>query len=76
MIDLYISETCPYCKKVMNYFDKEKIEYNKKDISNKDNLERLLQIGGISQVPFMVDGSIKMYESSDIIEYIRGKNVL
>jgi len=76
MIDLYVSETCPYCRKVMEYFDENNIEYNKKDVSYSENLERLIKIGGISQVPFMVDGSTKMYESSDIIEYIRGKHVL
>lgn len=30
MLDLYILETCPFCRKVMDTFDETNIEYNKK----------------------------------------------
>lgn len=73
MIDLFILETCPYCKKVMSYMDENGMKYNKIDISNKASEEALIHIGGKRQVPFMVDRdrNIQMYESSDIIEYIK-----
>lgn len=73
MIDLFILESCPYCKKVMKYMDENNIKYKKIDISNKASEESLVQIGGKRQVPFMIDQdrNIQMYESSDIIEYVK-----
>ena len=73
MIDLYILETCPYCKKVMSFIDEKKIKFNKIDIADKHNEETLIKIGGKRQVPFLVDKdrNIQMYESSDIIEYLK-----
>ena len=73
MFDLFILETCPYCKKVMKYFDEKNISYNKIDISNKESEESLIKIGGKRQVPFLIDRdrNIQMYESNDIIEYIK-----
>lgn len=73
MLDLFILESCPYCKKVIKYMDENKIPYNKIDISNKESEESLIKIGGKRQVPFLVDNdrNIQMYESADIIEYAK-----
>lgn len=73
MIDLFVLENCPYCKKVMKYMDETGMKYNKIDIANKASEESLINIGGKRQVPFMIDRdrNIQMYESSDIIEYIK-----
>ncbi len=73
MLDLFILETCPYCRKVMNYLDEKGIKYNKIDISDKVAEEALIQLGGKRQVPFLVDKdrNIQMYESDDIIEYLK-----
>lgn len=73
MLDLYILESCPYCQKVMFFLNKNNIEYNKIDIKNKPSEEALIQLGGKRQVPFLVDTdrNIQMYESDDIIEYIK-----
>lgn len=75
MFDLYVSETCPYCHKVIDFLEKENIKYNKKLISNEDNLCMLMKLGGERQVPFLVDrdNNISMYESDDIIQYIKSK---
>lgn len=72
MIDLYVSETCPYCRKVMNFIEKESVRYNKKDISIPENYEMLINLGGKFQVPFLydVDNEISLYESDDIIKYL------
>lgn len=66
-------ESCPYCKKVMKYMDENGMKYNKIDISNTASEEALINIGGKRQVPFIVDKdrNIQMYESSDIIEYLK-----
>ena len=75
MIDLYILETCPFCRKVMSFFDENNIKYNKKDILEQDNLDELLKLGGKQQVPFLVDNdnNKSMYESNDIIEYVKNR---
>ena len=73
MFDLFILETCPYCKKVMDFLEENNIKYHKFDIINKDNVLRLLSIGGKEQVPFLYneDTNDKIYESDDIIEYMK-----
>ena len=73
MLDLFILENCPYCLKVMKYLDENNIKYRKIDISNKESEGSLIQIGGKRQVPFLIDSerNIQMYESNDIIEYLK-----
>ena len=73
MLDLYILESCPYCKKVMKFFDENNVSYNKIDTAVKSYEDALIQLGGKRQVPFMVDKdrNIQMYESNDIIEYVK-----
>ena len=73
MFDLYILETCPYCKKVMSFLDENGIKYNKINIENKSNEDALIQMGGKRQVPFLVDKdrNVQMYESADIVEYLK-----
>ena len=73
MLELFILENCPYCKKVMSYMNENNIAYNKIDISNKASEESLIKIGGKRQVPFLIDKdrNIQMYESNDIIEYVK-----
>lgn len=51
-----------------------KVELELKDVSEDQVfLDELLSKGGKEQVPFLVDSErgVSMYESSDIIEYIR-----
>ena len=71
MLELYYSDSCPYCRKVINYFNKQGIQYEPKDVSIKDNYNKLMKIGKISQVPFLLDTdkNISMYESDLIISY-------
>jgi glutaredoxin len=73
MLELFVLETCPYCQKVMSFLEKEHMDYMKIDISNKESENSLIQMGGKRQVPFLVDTdrNIQMYESNDIIEYLK-----
>ena len=73
MLELFMLSTCPYCLKVMKYLDENNIPYKKIDITDKQNEEALIRIGGKRQVPFLVDKEhgIEMYESDDIIEYLK-----
>lgn len=72
MLELYVMESCPYCKKVMSYLDENNVSYSKMDISNRENYDALLNLGGMEQVPFLNDteNNVKMYESDDIIKYV------
>ena len=73
MLDLFILESCPYCQKVIKFLDSNNMKYNAINIANKESENSLIQIGGKRQVPFLVDTdrNIQMYESDDIIEYLK-----
>lgn len=73
MFDLYILETCPYSRKVMDYLEENKISYSKKDVKEPENYEALLEIGGKGQVPFLYDeeNDVKLYDSDEIIDYLK-----
>ncbi len=73
MLDLYVLENCPYCQKVLAFLDEIDIPYKKIDIKFQPNEETLIKLGGKRQVPFLVDNdrNIQMYESGDIIEYLK-----
>ena len=73
MIELFMLETCPYCQKVLNFLEDKDIEYRLINIANKESEESLIKIGGKRQVPFLIDNerNIQMYESDDIIEYLK-----
>ena len=73
MLRLFILETCPYCKKVIDFLDNQHMKYEKIDITDKESESALIRIGGKRQVPFLVDTdrNIQMYESKDIIEYLK-----
>lgn len=73
MLDLYISQYCPYCKKVINFLYENNIDFNLKDVGIEENFEKLVSLGGKDQVPFLndTDNEVLMYESSDIIDYIK-----
>lgn len=73
MIELFMLDYCGYCKKVTDFLEEHKIPYKQIDISEKANEEALIRIGGKRQVPFIIDkeNNIEMYESSDIIEYLK-----
>lgn len=70
---LFYKETCPYCKKVIRFIDKndlgDKIEYV--DIlADPKNEEELREVGGQAMVPCLFIDGKPMYESGDIIDYL------
>ena len=73
MLDLFILETCPYCKKVIDYMKENNIKFHKFDTINSDNVLRLLSIGRKDKVPFLYNETTndKVYESDEIIKYLR-----
>ena len=73
MLELYVSEYCPYCRKVMKFMQENDIPFKEKDVSDIANFDKLVSIGGKDQVPFLndTDNDVLMYESDNIIEYIK-----
>lgn len=73
MLELFMLETCPYCKKVMDFMDEKNVKYTKINTKDHDNAMKLMAIGGKDQVPFLYNPKTddKIYESDEIIEYVR-----
>lgn len=74
MLTLYSKESCPFCHRVLEIAQNLNIELDVKDIEDDELLaSELVERGGKQQVPYLVDTDkgVSMYESSDIIDYIR-----
>ncbi len=71
-LKFYYMPTCPFCKKVMRYMEKNNINVEMKDIiADPKNQEELIQLGGIDQVPMLLIDGKPLYESSDIIQWFK-----
>lgn len=69
---LYIRPTCPYCVRVLRFMEEHGLNVPTRDIG-ADPLARqeLVAVGGKSQVPCLFIDGRPLYESMDIIEYLR-----
>lgn len=78
MIQLYIRAGCPFCQKV------EKAAHAIGLLEGQDfelvnaapgtpGRDVVLEVGGKAMVPFLIDGNTSMYESDDIISYLKTK---
>lgn len=71
-LTLYYSEGCPYCARVRSFMAEKKISLPLKDIyADPANRDELSRIGGKSQVPCLVIDGKALYESLDIIEWLK-----
>ncbi len=68
---LYYKPTCPYCQKVLKFMEMRCIELPLKNTLEPGVREELVEIGGKPQVPCLVIDGKALYESSDIIAYMR-----
>jgi len=78
MIDLYIWDKCPFCQKVLRAAEdlglKKGEDYAVIDAApGTEGRREVERIGGKAMVPFLADGSTSMYESDDIIDYLKEK---
>ena len=73
MLNIFILPTCPYCKRVIEYLESTNLKYELLDINNQQNYDSMMKLGGKRQVPllFVNEKNIVMYESNDIIEYLK-----
>ncbi|MEM7799918.1 MAG: glutathione S-transferase N-terminal domain-containing protein [Chloroflexota bacterium] len=73
---LYQTETCPYCARVRDAIDQLSLNIEKRSRLDPQHRADLIAGGGKPQVPALrieqEDGSVEwMYESSDIIGYLK-----
>ena len=71
-LELYKMDSCPYCRKVMNYISsagRKDIVY-RDIIESRENEETLVKVGGKRQVPCLFIDGRPMYESLDIIRWL------
>jgi glutathione S-transferase len=78
MVQIYQFASCPYCQRVLRAADRlglvEGRDYEKIEASRgTPGRAVVVRLGGMSQVPFLVDGDVQMYESADIIDYLAAK---
>ena len=71
-LELFMKPTCPYCIKVMNFMDENNITIPLRDIvADESAAETLVAVGGKRQVPCLFIDGKPLYESGDIIEWLR-----
>lgn len=76
-LELYQMDHCPYCQKVRTALEDMSINYKKIDaLPGTPERDKLVELGGKGQVPFLVDKTnpeepVMMYESDDIITYVK-----
>lgn len=72
-LKLYTMDMCPFCKKVLQYMKRNKIEdVELVDIkADPKNYEELIRVGGKDQVPMLLIDSQPLYESDDIIQWFK-----
>ena len=72
-LELFKRDTCPYCVMVMNYIKQSgrtDVEY--RDISaSPEDRARLVEVGGKQQVPCLFIDGKPLYESMDIIAWLK-----
>lgn len=79
MIELYMRAGCPFCIKVSHAAEaiglQANIDFVEIDAApGTPGRNKVLAVGGKPMVPFLIDGETSMYESSDIIAYLKQKS--
>ena len=72
-LKLYMFDTCPYCRKVITEIEsigRTDVEYHNIH-KNEDDRQELIRVGGKQQVPCLFIDGKPMYESDDIVDWLR-----
>ena len=68
---LYVKPFCPYCMKVDRFLNREGIQIEHRSVTEGTNADDLRALGGKVQSPCLVVDGKAMYESDDIIAYLK-----
>ena len=71
-LTLYYMDSCPYCNKVLNYMKQSGISLPMKNVKENPLFhQELMKMGGKGQVPCLVIDGKALYESDDIIQWLK-----
>ena len=72
-LELFKFDTCPYCQRVLRYLaDSGRTDVELLDINrSEENNRRLIEVGGKRQVPCLFIDGEPLFESLDIIEWLK-----
>ena len=71
-LKFYYMDACPFCKKVVQYMERNDIRVEMVDINaDPKNRQELIELGGKEQVPMLLIDGKPLYESSDIIKWLK-----
>lgn len=69
---LFVGTACPHCKKVENFMEENNIKIEIVNINeDREAMKELIQNGGKRQVPCLFHDGKYLYESNDIIEFLK-----
>ena len=68
---LFYKPTCPFCHKVLSFMEQNGISLDLINILEDGNRDKLIALGGKAQVPCLVIDGKPLYESNDIIAYLK-----
>ena len=69
---LFVGTVCPFCRKVENFMEEENIELDIININeDRDAMMELIEKGGKRQVPCLYHDGEYLYESDDIIAFLK-----
>jgi glutaredoxin 3 len=72
---LYVGTNCRFCKKVEDFLQENNIEIETVNINeNREEMMNLVKNGGKRQVPCLEHDGVFLYESNDIIEYLKNNH--
>lgn len=70
-LKLYYSPSCPYCQKVLKFMRSASIDIMLKNTLDDKNRNELMKIGGKGQIPCLVIDGNALFESDDIIQWLK-----
>ena len=72
-LELYKMDSCPFCQRVLRYIKESgRTDVTLKDtIQSKEAEQTLIEVGGKNQVPCLFIDGKPMYESMDIIAWLK-----
>lgn len=75
-LELFMKPTCPYCIKVMSFMEENGITVPLRNIAaDEDAAKRLVTVGGKRQVPCLFIDGRPLYESGDIIAWLKANTL-
>lgn len=72
-LKLYVLPGCPFCAKVDRFLDANDVQIEHLSVTDPSNAEELVRVGGKKQSPCLFIDGKPLYESDDIIAYVKSR---